>query len=349
MIEVLDLSTASGRDKYEKSLISLGMKRPYDSLEFINSFSDGFENLICLKYNQDYNKVMLPGYLKRIDSTDFFDFVSPYGYSGLIYNNDIPIEIIKEGWKEIKKHLDDNVISSFLRLSLDSDYSIFDKGIFPIMKNIKGKILDYDSQIANFEKKVMKNVRRAKRENLEARIIKGIDLNYSQLKSFYEVYIDTMKRNNAKENYYFTLDQFGSFAKERGDLCAFCFVYDNEMVVSVEMVMQSDNSIFSFLGGTLEEAFKKRANDFLKYALINWARDEGIDYFVLGGGYGSEDGIFKYKKAFFPDNVVDYCVGKFIHNEEVYNELVEKASQKFIDSDNKQFKDLTFFPLYRAK
>lgn len=352
MIEVLDLSERVSRELYENIIKSFKEKRPYDSLDFINNFSDGFENLICLKYSQNNHKVMLPGYLKKIESTEFVDFISPYGYSGLIYKENTPIEIVKNGWNEIKAYLDKNVISSFIRFALDTDYSVFEEGVVPIMKNIKGVIVDYDTQLSSFDRKVRKNVRRAKREGLQAEIIKGEDLTDEQLNSFYEIYVDTMKRNEANEKYYFTLDQFGDFAKSRGDLCAFCFIYDNGKAVSVEMVLQGDDTIFSFLGGTLEEAFKKRPNDFLKYVLINWARDEGLKYFVLGGGYGAEDGIFKYKRSFFPEDVVDYYVGKFVHNKEVYNELVEKAKQRYLkenEKTEKEFSELNFFPLYRAK
>ena len=160
-----------------------------------------------------------------------------------------------------------------------------------------------------------------------------------------------MKRNNADEKYYFSLNHFGDFIKNRGDLCAFCIIYDSEKVISVEMVLQSDDSIFSFLGGTSEESFSKRPNDFLKYALINWARDENIKYFVLGGGYGTEDGIFKYKKTFFPNDVVNYCVGRFIHNKRVYDELSEQTKQRYLNkkgNTEEDFMKLNFFPLYRA-
>lgn len=352
MIEVLDLNQEVNRELYENIIKSFNSKRPYDSLDFINSFSDGFENLICLKYSQDNNVVMLPGYLREIELTDMVDFISPYGYSGLIYKTNTAVNIVKKGWSEIKAYLDNNVVSSFIRFSLDSDYSVFEEGVVPIMKNIKGVIIDYDAQSANFDRKVRKNVKRAKREGLVTDIIKGGDLTDIQLNSFHEIYIDTMKRNNAGEKYFFTLEQFGSFAKSRGDLCAFCFIYDSDKVVSVEMVLQSDDAIFSFLGGTLEEAFRKRPNDLLKYALINWAREEGIMYFVLGGGYGAEDGIFNYKKSFFPEDVVDYYVGRFIHNKEVYDDLVEQAKLRYLKDDGKtedEFNELSFFPLYRAR
>ncbi len=351
MIEVLDLNEPSGRDSYDRIIKSFNSKEPYNSLEFIYSFSEGFTDLICIKYSKDSVTVMLPGYLRKIEGTNHLDFISPYGYSGLVYSKDIPISLLESGWHSIKEYLDKTFISSFLRFSLDSEYSIFRGDAFPLMKNIKGVIIDYDSQWDNCEHKVRKNINRAKKENLKSEIIRGNLLSDDQLISFYDIYIDTMKRNNASEKYFFPLDNFHGFVKSRGDLCAFCFIYDNGKAVSTEMILQSDDSIFSFLGGTLKDAFQKRPNDFLKYALINWARDEGFKFFVLGGGYGVEDGIYKYKKSFFPNDVVDYYVGKLIHNETVYLELVEQSKHRFLshgDKTEEDFNNLSYFPLYRA-
>lgn len=37
-----------------------------------------------------------------------------------------------------------------------------------------------------------------------------------------------------------------------------------------------------------------RANDFLKFEVIKWAKEKGFKNYVLGGGYGTDDGIFQY-------------------------------------------------------
>ena len=71
-------------------------------------------------------------------------------------------------------------------------------------------------------------------------------------------------------------------------------------------------------------------------------------FYVLGGGYGFEDGIFKYKKSFFPNDVINYYTGRKTLNTNVYNELLERrnalrkgAGQSVLDSN-----DDSFFPLY---
>ena len=115
------------------------------------------------------------------------------------------------------------------------------------------------------------------------------------------------------------------------------------------MALISDDSIFSFLGGTLSDSFEKRPNDYLKFELINWARMNGIKFFVLGGGYGSEDGIFNYKKAFFPNDVVDYYTGRWIISAQIYTDILDDVRTKYEaeNSISEVFNNKDFFPAYR--
>ena len=99
----------------------------------------------------------------------------------------------------------------------------------------------------------------------------------------------------------------------------------------------------------LGDYFEKRPNDLLKSELIKWARTNEIKYFVLGGGYGSEDGIFRYKKAFFPNDVVDFNTGRWVINNQLYSEILIEAKAKY-EAENgvsEEFNEKDFFPAYR--
>jgi len=351
MIEILDLNVITHRQKYKEALMSLGSKRPYDSLDFFLNFSNGFEKLICIYYKESDKLFLLPGYLKPIPGFDGFnDFSSPYGYSGPIISKNADEDFIRTAWREIEKYFKSvNTISCFLRLALDSQIVGFQGEIHSTMKNIKGKILSEESQWLEFDHKVRKNVNKAIREDLEIKIVYGYELSEKDLLDFYTIYKDTMVRNNAQTNFYYSLETFKNFVNGSGDLCIFSFIYDKNKAISVEMALISDDSIFSFLGGTLSESFDKRPNDFLKIGLINWARTHNIKYFVLGGGYGCEDGIFKYKKAFFPNDVVDYYTGRWIISHQIYDQVLQEAKSKYKAKNDfsEEFESKDFFPGYR--
>ncbi len=98
-----------------------------------------------------------------------------------------------------------------------------------------------------------------------------------------------------------------------------------------------------FLGGTISDYFIYRPNDFLKHKTIKWAYKKGFKYFVLGAGHGKDDGIYNYKKSFFPNDVRIFHTGRKIINHQLYNSLSEESLNSTEDYDIKK----DFFPLYR--
>jgi len=293
----------------------------------------------------------LPGYLKSLPETNYVDFISPYGYSGPILSNDADDQFIEKAWSVTTDYFKSAfVVSCFIRFALDANTLGFPGEVKSTMKNIKGRILPVEDQWKGADRKVKKNYKKSMREGLTYKIVKGLDLSEDDLAEFNSIYFDTMIRNNAHDNYFYSKDDFLNYTRNCGELCLFIFIYDEGKPVSVEMVLISDESIFSFLGGTLSKAFDKRPNDLLKVELINWARANNITYFVLGGGYGAEDGIFKYKKTFFTNDVVDYFTGRWIVSPEKYSQILFKAKTNFknlkgIIDEELESKD--YFPEYR--
>jgi hypothetical protein len=351
MLEILKLSEQKDQEIFSYFLDLNNRIRPYDKLQFFDSFSNGLKNLICLKISDGSDFFLLPGYMNPIPGFEnYFDFVSPYGYSGPITSDDCSLLFQSKCWKLISEFfIKENFVSCFIRLRLGLAMPGFPGEIKATMKNIRGKILEEDLQWTAFDHKVRKNVKRAQKEFLNFVVKLGNECNEEDFNNFHNIYIETMKRNNANEAYFYKLDSFKIFAKECYNCCAFSFILDDGNVISTEMVLISDDSIYSFLGGTLEEGFEKRPNDLLKFELINWARKIGKKYFVLGGGYGAEDGIYKYKKSFFPDDSVDYYTGRWKINPELYSTIENRTMEKYFKNNeySESLLNIDFFPSYR--
>ena len=62
--------------------------------------------------------------------------------------------------------------------------------------------------------------------------------------------------------------------------------------------------------------------------------------FVLGGGYGADDGIFLYKLALAPHGEYEFYIGRKIFDKDVYEALVNIREKESLNSG--------FFPLYRS-
>lgn len=355
--KVFKVNSEKGKREYVNLLSCLEKKDPYFQLDYLDIFSGGLRNWVCFSYfnKENNNRVIMLGQLNPIeigeDKNQYFDVNTQYGYSGPISSlNTLDSDII-EFWKNVDQwYLENKVVTEFVRFNLFNNHLNYSGEVVETMLNIKGKIIKKDEQLKSFNRKIRKNVKKAVRENLESFIYSRniSDINIIQ---FYDIYISTMFRTNATDKFHYSLDDFKRFIKLNEEYCAICIVYLNNIPIASELVLVSDNSIYSFLGGTDEKYFDKRPNDFLKVALINWARDHNFKYYVLGGGYGFKDGIFNYKKYFFPEDVIVYYTGRKIINKEVYVNLINKVNDErvLLGLNKLDMKSETFFPLYRKR
>ena len=60
---------------------------------------------------------------------------------------------------------------------------------------------------------------------------------------------------------------------------------------------------------------------------------------MLGGGYESGDGIFRYKRSFAPHGLVPFFVGRRVLEPELYRDLTESVGSS---------RKTGYFPLYRS-
>jgi hypothetical protein len=353
MLSIYKLDTEEGLNSYKELLQKLNSTNPYYSIDYINFFSNGLLNLVCFSFNPRKDEIILmPGYLKPIviDNIEsgYFDFISTYGYSGPICTLGVANLDFKIFWGALDKwYKENNVVTEFIRFNLFGNQIEYTGNCFPTMLNVKGHIIDEDTQWNSFDYKVRKNFNKALRENLKSELYYK-NIQQDQILEFYNIYKTTMERTGAKDSFFYTFSEFKKYIIQNEENCAICTVYHNEIPISSELILVSQDTIYSFLGGTLSNYFDKRPNDFLKVQVINWAKNIEKKYYVLGGGYGFEDGIFKYKKAFFPNDVINYFTGRKIINNDVYIELIKKANLYRVNSNLEalDINDDSFFPLY---
>ena len=74
--------------------------------------------------------------------------------------------------------------------------------------------------------------------------------------------------------------------------------------------------------------------------MIKWAKEKGLKNFVLGGGYGADDGIFQYKLCLAPHGTYDFYIGRKIFDKKSYDNLVSLRAGEELNEK--------YFPLYRS-
>ena len=191
-----------------------------------------------------------------------------------------------------------------------------------------------DEMLMDFEHKVRKNLKKANASGLEI-LIEDTE---EHLEDFLQIYYGTMDRNDATQNYYFKEDFFRQIDQLKGNYMYFHVLLEGKMIAT-ELVIMGSDTMYSYLGGTNGEYFAHRPNDFLKYHIIKWGTENGYRQFVLGGGYGADDGIFRYKKSFSPNGVVPFYTGQAILDQTGYDDLVSLRTD---------LPESGFFPRYRA-
>ena len=342
-------------EKYNSVLMKFEKSSVFHSLQYCHYSKENQLSYFLLTKN-DTPAVLLPIYLNKIvsealDSREtYYDAISPYGYSGPLINKNINEEDINVFWAEVDKWYEkNNVVTEFIRFSLENNHTSYSGHLIPTLNNVKGNLSDFETIWNNFKQKVRNNYRKAEKASLSFKIFEKDEIT-AQIQDFYDIYIKTMVRNNADKNYFYPKDYFVNLIENNRDHIVIAFVYKDNAPVSTELIISNDNQLYSYLGGTLHDYFNYRPNDFLKIEVIKWALEKKKTHYVLGGGRANNDGLHQYKKAFFPkdENVIFYT-GRKVINETIFNKLIKDIKIEYTNVETLIQDSKNFFPIYKNR
>ncbi|MFX4263317.1 lipid II:glycine glycyltransferase FemX [Pelotomaculum propionicicum] len=302
-------------------------------------------------YREGPDVVVYPFLLRRVNSiaspagqfeTELYDITTPYGYGGPLSNRGAGNSAWDNFYRSFDEYCaDENIVTEFIRYHpLLENHRQADKHME--VERVSSVVYvdlqrPYEEIWAGYQRSNRKNINKARREGLEV----ILEEEPAHFEDFLSIYHHTMERNRASPSYYFGRD-FYSLIHE--DLKG-CFLYAHTVrdgdVISSELLLYNETYIHSFLGGTVEEYFEYRPNNILKHEAIRWAKNRGIRYFVLGGGYHDGDGIYRYKSSFSKDGVLPFYIGKKVHNRKAMNILDQLLAPEGCPEK------MNFFPRYR--
>ncbi|QFG01091.1 GNAT family N-acetyltransferase [Psychrobacillus glaciei] len=325
--EIYDVNYLSG---YAKAFQLNGEGDP-----LLFCYDDGITRAINVVMKRDIAKS--EKFEKKLPLNTWYDLSTPYGYGGFLINGD-DYEKVNNAFNLYCKN--SGYVSEFVRFHLFNDYSsYYDGTIESHTQNIVRDLgLPLEEMIMDFEHKVRKSLKKALREELEVEI----DSTGERLEEFLDIYYQTMESNNANESFYFPKKFFETINNMKENFIYIHILHEGK-IISTELVLYGPENCYSFLGGTNREYLKLQPNTLLKYEIIKWAKTKGLKRFILGGGYGNNDGIFKYKKSFAPNGIYDFYIGKKIIDETKYYNLLSRRKSELLDENN-----ITFYPKYRG-
>ena len=287
--------------------------------------------------HQQEGDLIYPFFLRSINSLpcfrgklsqEYYDVISPYGYGGPLCTRTGSQEVsgFEHQWLNFcREH---NIVTEFIRF-----HPLLENHRYPwsddlrVEKVKKVVVVDLtlsESEIwSSYQYNNRKNINKAVREKLQV----VIEENGDRGEDFRKIYLDTMDRRQAATQYYFSAEFFRHIPDYLPGYFAYAYVMKENQIISAELLLFNEHYIHSFLGGTLPQFFSSRPNNLLKHQVIIWAKAKGIKYFLLGGGYEENDGIFKYKLSFAPDGVRDFYVGKRVIDKDTVS-LLERLREK---------------------
>ena len=322
------------------------------SLEYCNhAVFKKLHYFIFIKNNEP--KVLMPIYLNKIkvekqnSTEEFYNATSPYGFSGPLIKLKTSFSELQLFWREVDNWYESNhVITEFVRFNLNKNYKGYSGHLLSTLNTVMGKLTTFNEIWDNFKPKVRNNYRKAEKNKLRTEIFSE-SISQETISVFYDVYIKTMLRNNATQNYFYSKSYFENLIHNEQNKIVIALTYFEDKPISTELIIVNGNVMHSFLGGTISDYFNLRPNDFLKIEIIKWGLQNNMNYYALGGGRKDEDSLYQYKKGFFPkDEDVIFYTGRKIINNTLYQKLMSKLTEDKALIKN-SIKDINvYFPLY---
>lgn len=328
-------------------------REPFAHPDYVAIFSAPDETPHVAIVQTTYGTALLPLVLRSIpgafdtSGNALTDASSPYGYGGPFGTTR---ESLAEAWSVIADWMEtQGIVSLFGRLSVQSPVPDPVAGRIAVRSDADNIVVNLqrtvEEQWAHYEHKVRKNVKKALRAGLTVHVGTA----FTDLPEFVALYSATMDRRGAADWYRFDHAFFASLTDQLAGSYVAAEVRDaSNRLVSAELVLCSDAYLYSFLGGTLPDAFPHAPNDLLKHEVINYGRDSGRVGYVLGGGYSANDGIFRYKRSFDADGVVPFSRVEIMGSHRTYERLIDLRRAEMLDAGKGMQPAAGYFPAYRA-
>lgn len=301
----------------------------------------------ALFWEDDNLKIFWSHLIRDISKLDLFkdsnyhDLTTPYGYGGPL------IEIINPG----------NVNAS-LNKFFEEYYDYIEKKSYicefirfhPFFNN--DTLMDYcnaeylnDVIFIDLSVKIddiWKNMKKGHRYSVRKSIENGCKVKFitspskSDINNFNELYQNTMGRNKASSKYYFSNEFIKDHLKLLDTLLVEIVLNGN--VIGASMFLLGDEIIHYHLSGSEINLKKVFPSHLILFEVIKWAKEMKFKNFMLGGGRGSNDSLFQFKKG-FSKSFIPFYVAKLNYDSQKYEKLTIKNPKCSTSNE--------YFPKYR--
>lgn len=316
--------------------ITNGKKDVYFSPEYYSLYQNyGDGKALCFVFEKKDELVLYPflrnpitplGY--KLDR-EYYDIQGAYGYNGIIATNYDP-NLIQTFWDSFDAWCQDNdVIAEFSRfhpLLNNQELASPKMQTFFSRHTVALDLADDDIWMHQISSKNRNMIRKAEKEGVA--IVESDDY-----ETFRKLYNGTMTDLHAEDFYFFPPEYYDEYKQSFKNNSLLCFAVLNGKVIAGSMFMFSEDYAHYHLSARDREYSRYAANNLILWYGIQKAKERGCKWLHFGGGTTSDDGdsLLKFKKE-FSKTLCEFWIGKRVHNQEVYNQIVEQWKTKYPES-----------------
>jgi hypothetical protein len=346
---LFNIYTLDDKEKWQNIVDSFNNNDIYYYPEYVQAYKvNGDGEPILIHYfdgNIEALNVVIKRDLSKIDKfkstiepNTIFDFITPYGYGGILFKKKYSNKDIKFFFNEYKLFCKkNNVVTEFIRfhpilrnyLNIEKHIEIIDAG-----PTVCVSTTNFNQSWTNFSSKNRNVIRKSQRNGVE--IYWG--LSKELLKEFKRLYKETMDKDLADQYYYFSESFFESLISDLKYKMLFFYAKFDGKIISISSIMIHKNLIHYHLSASDKNYRHLSPTNLLLSEVVRYASENNIQKLHLGGGLGGrQDNLYNFKKSFNRLDDYSFKVGKIVYNTDLYKNLVYN-----IDSSD-------YFPLYRNK
>jgi hypothetical protein len=302
----------------------------------------------CFVFSDQDDYALYPFFLNRINDLgynlpgDFFDVQGVYGYNGIVTSSQDHGFLIKlkDAWLDWVRS--NNIVAEFTRFNPVHRNENLCLWAHPIdaLDNVLIELFDYDTIWQNsYDRGVRNALRKCADSGMAFRICVGDEISEGTFDKFTQLYLSTMDRREADSFYYFDSHYFEHLYSMLRRHLLLVWVEFEDKIISSDLYFANGVNAYGFISGTLKEYFHMKANTFLRDQTIKALIGLGYRNYSIGGGLTRGDSVFKYKKSFSKNHDSIFYIGKAIHNQEVYDSIIDQWMLK-IGEGAKKYRSL---------
>jgi len=341
------------RDEWMRRLDDFENSEVFAHPGYLGLFDQPGHNSVCLFFECDAGRAMYPITLRDLrclpywEGEELFDALSPpYGYGGPFVDGDYDT-VCTQFFAAYNEWANDNgLVSEYITFSAKQNYALPYPGdvVERMPCVVRATDMEQDPLWMDYKGSVRTDIKNARRQGVTVEV----DTTGQHRSEFLAIYESTMDRRQAAQSYRMDNDFLARMEAAIPGYFSYFHARHEGEIVSTELVLISGDSTFFFRGGTFREKLRTRANLMLKHEIIEWSRQNGKRFYLLGAGNSETDALFKYKRAFSPRGVQPLRVGKWAAQPEACKRLEAARSDYEQGLGNSWTPRTGFFPAYRA-